>query len=121
MARIIRSFLLGRNPSTSSIHPGQESIKRAILEDFGVLDDPIVCKQFDQAWGPQSSMEPGLQSRVSRKFRDARGHMTRVMKDELYRLLEIPKPPANETTEVKAVWRNKLAVMQEGTNFHSSY
>jgi hypothetical protein len=47
--------------------------------------------------------------------------MTRVMKDELYRLLEIPKPPANETTEVKAVWKNKLVVMQEGTNVHSSY
>ncbi len=52
-------------------------------------------------------------SRVSRKSRDARGHMTRVMKDELYRLLEIPKPPANETTEVKAVWNLYLLALQQ--------
>ena len=47
--------------------------------------------------------------------------MIRVMKEELYRLLEIPKPPANETTKVKAMWQNKLAKMQEGTNIHPSY
>jgi hypothetical protein len=59
---------------------------------------------FYKVWAPQTNKVCGLGSLIGKKIRNICGYYMNLVKDELYQMLEVPKPPLNASLEHQKSW-----------------
>ncbi len=110
---ITRELFLGKDATICTLYPSMETMKDAILYTFAIPEEDTETRQaFLQAWGPQTLQQPGLGGRVAKQMRDTRGNYTRIAREELNRLLHIPKPPLNASMTMKEEWKEALDTLR---------
>jgi hypothetical protein len=112
-------LFLGKDATICTFYPSMETMKDKILHTFTIPEEDIETQHaFLQAWGPQTLQEPGLGGRVAKQMKDTRGNYTRIAREELYRLLHIPKPPLNASMIMKEEWKEALDTLRNEDKWH---
>jgi len=121
---IVTKILLGSFPN-STMYPTELTMAEAILMTFDVDGDNTACARFFSEWDSNTG-SGDLKKLVMKNVHDRQGTIVGELKEELYRLLDLPKPKRNATLLEKETWRKALEQKREGmfpkANFlHSLY
>lgn len=114
MTDVATKILLG-NFVFSTMYPTEDTLVECILAAFNIPpDDHTTREMFMKEWGPLGDEESSLHSFATSNIRERRGSITRDLRNELYKVLEVTKPEVDATPQDLQTYATQLQTLCEG-------
>lgn len=95
--------------SFSSMYPSEDTIIECLLASFQVsVEDEVTRSTFAKEWAIYRKGEKGIRGVAYDNIILRRGNMTRELKNHLFTVLELPRPPPQSGEEAEDEWRRRV-------------